>query len=367
MAPVDHHQNNVIPLRNPTVIAREKARAEKRLAEEALDVNGEKFDGLLMQAANSALSSGSHIFAPMREALAAAERAYQDAKERLQMATTLFGRQLDVLDQAKSEHDVFVRTVKAESETNFDHQRDLIQAKQIGNEILSAKKHLRLLSERHRMRMNILRAENPLAWALFKNKEVAGVNRDRAFLRKITGKVADWLRTTKKFNKATVAITRMNGQIEDAAQNLARLGISLNAVHDDIFRVRNENLLRISKSHKRVETAQMGFSTAQSLQETVARELSICNQTLASLKDWDHPVAKEALDQFTDIVMTASRTGANIEAVAFLMGSKQLADNLIADIKRWDLAQYDLIAELHYCEEAETIAETWPLNASGVF
>lgn len=202
MAPVDHHQNNIVPLRNPAATAREKARAEKKIAEQALDVNGEKFDGLLMQAANTALSSGSHIFAPLRETLAAAERAYHDAQERLQMATTLFGRQLDVLDQAKSEHDVFVRSVKAESEANLDHQRDLMQAKQIGNEILSAKKHLSLLSERHQMRVNILRAENPLAWALFKNKDGAGVNRGRAFLKKLTGKVADWLRATKKIQQS---------------------------------------------------------------------------------------------------------------------------------------------------------------------
>lgn len=110
----------------------------------------------------------------------------------------------------------------------------------------------------------------------------------------------------------------------------------------------------------------MGFSTAQSLKEAVARELSICNQTLASLKAWDHPVAKEALDQFTDIVMTAARTGANIEAVVFLMGSTQLADNLIAEVKLWDLAEYDLIAELHYCEEAEELAEARPLSVAGV-
>jgi hypothetical protein len=366
MAPVDSHPSNVVTLRPSTAIAREKARAETLSVEQALNDNGEQFDTLIKRAARTAMSSGSHIFAALNETLAAAERASAEAQERLQLATTLFAKQLDVLDQAKSEHDNFVVKVQAESDASFDHQRDLKQAKQIGNEILAVKNHLRLLSNRYQMRMNIIRTENPLAWALYKHRDGTQGIAPRTLASKLVGNVADWLRDTKPFKKTTFPVARIDGQIGDANQNLARLNVDLNAVHDKIFRVRNENLQRISKNHQAVENAQKGFSAAQSLKETVAHEMTISKQTLASLQAWDHPVAKEALDQFTDIVMTASRTGENIDAVVFLMGSKQLANVLVADIKRSDLAHYDLIAELHYCEEAEAMVQTRPAVAAGV-
>ena len=366
MVPADRLENNVIQLRPLTISEREKARAQTRLVEQAMEANGGQFDRLMTRTACTALASGSQIFAPLNELLAAAERAIEHAQERLQLATTLFSRQLDVLDQAKSEHDGFVARVRAESDCSHDHQRDLLQAKQIGNEILSAEKHLRLLSERHRMRVNILRTENPLVWALYKAKEAIDDIRKRTPAGMLVGKMADWLRSTKRFKSAMLAVERIDGQIEDASQNLRQLGGSLNTVQDQIFSVRNENLQRISKSHQPVERAHDGLVAAQSLKESVAHELAIRKQTLVSLKAWDHPVAKEALDHLTSIVLTASRTGDGIDDVAVLMGSEQLANAVIAEMQSLDLEHYGLIAEMHYCEEAEAMFASRPARAAGV-
>lgn len=357
MTTVQHYQNNVVTLHNPAAIAREKARAETMSVEQAIQDNADQFHGLISRAARTALSSGSHIFAPYNDALAVAERAVKDAQERLQLATTLFGKQLEALDQAKSEHDAFVKTVQAQTETDTDHQRDLKQAKRIGNEILTVKKQLRLLRDRHQVRMNIMKIENPFVWALYKNKIDEKETSSRTLFKKMIGNVSAWLKGTKTFRSGTLAVKKIDGQIEDANQTLTDLHADLNKMHDGIFRVRNENLERISQSHLSVENAQRGFSAAESLKETVALELSVCKQTLISLQTWDHPVAKSALEQFTDIVMTASRTGGNETAVVFLMGSKQLADDLIAKIRDSDLEEYDLIAELHYSEEAEALIQ----------
>lgn len=357
MTTVQHHQNNVVTLRNPAAIAREKARAETMAVERALQDNAEQFHSLINRAARTASSSGSHIFAAYNDAMAAAERAVKDTQERLRLATTLFGKQLDALDQAKSEHDAFVKTVQAQTDTDTDHQRDLRQAKHIGNEILAVKRQLRLLRDRHQVRMSIMKIENPFVWALYQNQIDEKETSSRTLFKKVIGNVSAWLKGTKSFKRGTIAVEKIDGQIEDARQTLANLNADLNEVHDRIFGVRNENLEKISKSQLSVENAQRGFSAAESLKEAVALELSVCKQTLVFLQTWDHPVAKSALEQFTDIVMTASRTGGNETAVVFLMGSKQLADDLISKIKDSDLQEYDLIAELHYSTEAEAIIQ----------
>jgi hypothetical protein len=351
------HKNNVIALRTATETAREQAHAEIMVAERALQDNAEKFHSVIKRALRTAISSGSHIFAPYNEALAAANRAEKDALERLRLATRLFGKQLDALDHAKSEHETFVKAVKAQTEADTIHQFDLQRANRIGHEILAGKKQLRLQRDRHSVRLNIMQIENPLAWALYRKKSTDKEGSGTTLFQRVGSKVSAWLKETKTFKSATVAVGKLDEQITERTNVLAALNADLNRVHEDIFRVRNDALQKISKSHLSVENAQKDFSAAEALKDTVVRELAIAKQTLSSLQTFDHPVAEKALELFTDAVMTASRGGGNGDAILFLMGSKRLADDLISTIRASDSEEYDLIAELHYSKEAEAMIQ----------
>lgn len=360
MTPVQTDSNNVVTLRTPTSIAWNKARAETMAAERALEDNSEEFHHLIKRAVSTAMKSGSHIFAPYKDALLSAQSAVDDAYERLQLATSLFAKQLSALDQAKTEHDGFVEAVKAQTAADTIHQYDLVQAQRIGNQILSAKRQLQLQRDRHHIRLRIMKIESPLAWALYQEGQ-ATLPSENLFKRLI-GNASKWLRGRGNYHQATVALKKIDDEIASSMKMLGDLNAELSKVHEKIFRVRNGNLEKISRTHVSVENAQKGLTAAEVLKDTVTLELAVKKQTLSSLQSFDHPVAAHALDQFTDVVVNAARSGVNEDAVVFLMGSKRLADELISVIRKLDADEYDLIAELHYSKEKE--AAIIPARAS---
>jgi len=331
-----------------------KARAQTMAVERALKDNADAFNSLIKRAAGTAMANGSPIFVPYTEALANARRAIDDAQERLQLAISLVSKQLDALDQAKSEHETFVRTVQAQTAADTIYQYNIRQSERIMDEILAAKRGIKLQEDRHQgsspSKKGVTLFARVLKRSKIANKELS---RD-SLMQKVVAVTYNWIAGSET-NKATAPWGKTNSQVAEFNEILAGLNEKLNQVTEGIFRVRNERFGKIARSYRSVDNAEKGFAAAEALKNTVMLELEVGRQTLVSLQAFEHPVAEHSLQQFTDIVVSAARSGTNEDEVTSLMGSKRLSDELISMVKHSDLEEYDLIAELHYSKEAEAI------------
>lgn len=350
-----HHENNVLKLHAAAERARDKARLKTTEIEIELQENAKHFHALIKVAAHKAASNGSHIFTIYNRVLAAAEKDLRDAEGQLTLNKAHVAEKLAAIDHAKSVHDDFVRDIRVRTNSDLDHQAALLKCDELGLQILSVEKELRLEQDRRAVRSQIMKIETPVAWAFYEHLNSQN-NAEKSLLSNLVARLTARFRGSDGFKKKSNLLSAIDQKIANLEAHLENLNTELTKVHEDVFQVSDANRELISKSLETVDNAQSEFSNVKYREDTNIINLCIQRQNLMNLRKFDHPVAEEALKQFTDIVVPAARSG-KTDAIVFLMGSKRLAGNLVEAILASDRQEYDLLAELHYNQEAESLAQ----------